>query len=102
MKVYECIFVYDDSFVKSGTKFVIYDGHLIPYKSSNGVGLEMKYLGLHKKKKFDKHFKECGEIKVSEVPFISQLIKEHEQLRDNALEDLRVAEQNIEELKNLK
>jgi hypothetical protein len=66
MKLYEAIFVYDDGLdglglVKVGDKFVIWKGHLVPHNSKNGLGLSMRFLGLNNKKKFDKHFKECGE-----------------------------------------
>lgn len=75
MKLYECIFVYDSSFVKVGTKFVLYKGFLYPHKSTNMCGLELKFLGLNNEKKFNKHFKFISDVKPDSVPFIRNCIK---------------------------
>jgi hypothetical protein len=102
MKVYKCVFVYDNNLVRIGDKFVIFDGCLVPVGSNNGCGLEMSYLGLDKKAKFNQHFAEDGEISVDDVPFISNLIKEDEGLLKECENEIKCLTQEINELKSLR
>lgn len=70
MKVYKCKFIYENTMVKVGDKFIIFSNMLIPYKSCNGLGIDIRRV-----KPFDKFFEVCGEIKAKNVPFIKTQLK---------------------------
>jgi len=112
MKIYKCIKVDSENGSHAiGKKFFIYDGILYPWKTTNGVGIELNEVGLESSEKFEEYFEVCEEVGLDQIPMLrihkENLIKKRDSLKkevsdiEEELAELEASESKIQNPKEL-
>jgi len=75
MKIYRLARVDDPkSFLHVGMLFFKWQGVMYPLGATNGVGLDLKFLGLDNQEKFDEYFDKSTDKPISEIPALCKYV----------------------------